>query len=171
MFSIDVKYKDITISSIKTGDMNKVKVWLTEEQSKNSNEIDNLNIEEFNNRYIEYVVSENEIFTKINKNNILIGILKGRLEFKEKNELWISFFQIDSRFRGLGIGSEILANLNKYFDSKFGINTFYSLISSGNELVEKFWNNCGYFIVRTAKDFYNINGKPYDMLILKRTIT
>ena len=171
MFTIDIKYKDIIITSINAVDIEMVKKWLIREQIKNSNEIDTLNIDDFNIRYMEYLVSENEIFIKINKGSVLIGILKGRLEFKKENEVWISFFLIDSRYRSLGIGSEILNKLKEYFDIKFGINTFYSLISSGDDMVEKFWRGCGYYCLRSAKNFYKINGKTYDMLILKKLMT
>lgn len=171
LFTIDIKYKDIIISSINAEDIEIVKTWLINEQINDSNEIDTLNIDDFNIRYMEYFVSENEIFIKINKEGLLIGVLKGRLEFKKENEVWISFFLIDSKFRSLGIGTEILNKLKEYFDIKFGINIFYSLISSGDCMVEKFWRSCGYFHLRSAKNFYKINGKTYDMLILKRLVT
>jgi GNAT superfamily N-acetyltransferase len=171
LFSIDITYEDISITSINADDMNLVKSWLIEEQVKNNNEIDTLNIDDFYNRYVEYFVSENEIFIKIIKGNLLIGVLKGRMEFKEENEVWISFFLIDSKYRRIGIGSNILHKLKEYFDRKFGINTFYSKITSGDKMVEKFWQGCGYSFLRSAKNFYKINGKTYDMLILKSLVT
>ncbi|QGU94904.1 GNAT family N-acetyltransferase [Clostridium bovifaecis] len=125
MFYINLEIQDIKISSIEKEDLEKVYQWLSCEDSF-------IEYRQFYERFLEYYLSECEFFLKINKNSNLIGIIKGKVEFKNPNEVWLSYFILESRMRNQGIGSEILNGIINYFFKDCGIVKFYVKVKENN---------------------------------------
>lgn len=168
MLDVNIKIEDIIISSIEQKDLIYLHEWF-ETQSQHTENIDDnsLSIKELNERYLEYYLSESEFFLKVTFENKLIGILKGRLEFKNPNEMWYWWFLLDHRFREKGIGKKIIKHSMNYFFSEYCIDNFYSVEIINNSRTIKFWKDNGFKVLRSSPDFYNINGKTTDILILQ----
>jgi ribosomal protein S18 acetylase RimI-like enzyme len=167
MFDININTEDISILSIEREDIISVQKWIN---NQNCNIKDNekiLGLQEFYERFLEYYVSEGEFFLKIIKDERLIGVLKGRLEFKMSNEVWLWYFLLDSDFRGTGIGSKIITSLKSYFIECLGINDFYASVCEQDIRALRFWNNNGFKLIRVSKGYFSTENENLDMLILK----
>jgi len=167
VFDISIDFDNINISSILTSDILDIQKWFNYQQSRDYGNQMPQGIRDFYNRFLEYYTSENEFFLKIKKDNELLGIVKGRFEFKSINEVWISCFILDDAYRNKGIGSKIINELKKHFLEKYGINILYIMIVDGNKLMEKFWIKSGFDFQRMVKDYYDFDGFKANMLIYK----
>lgn len=171
MLDVDIRIDDINISSIEKNDLIYLHEWFQTQAEYTENIDDNsLSVQELNERYLEYYLSENEFFLKILFENKLIGILKGRLEFKNPNEMWYLWFVLDYKFREKGIGKKIIKLSMNYFYSEYCIDDFYCVEIINNLRTINFWKNNGFKVLRSSPDFYKINGKTKDILILQNTM-
>lgn len=165
MLEVELRFDDIDISNIKKRNLPKIQRWMISQKQFVNDETD---LQELEERFLESYISECEFFLKINKRNELIGIIKGRIEFKNPNELWIWSFYIDDKYRTTNLNNEIIEELLNYFSKEYGIDVFYTRIIKNDEEGLSFWNKVGFKSIRMVKDFYSINGKCMDMLIMKK---
>lgn len=167
MLELEISFNDINISNISENDLTQIQAWMEVEKQFAYGEN---SLEELHERYLESYISECEFFLKINKKDELIGILKGRLELKNPNEVWIWFFYLNSEYRNSNIGMKIIQELINYFSDEYGIDICFTRIIKEDGENIGFWKNIGFKIVRRVKDFYYIDGKHMDMLIMKKVI-
>jgi len=166
MFEVSMQFDDINISSIENEDLECIQNWLNLEQEFNAE--NSLEFQDLYKRFLEYYASECEFFLKISKHNRLIGIIKGRIEFKNPNEVWFSFYLLDSKERGSGQGSRILNNIIKCFNESYGISNFF-VVALANEVgMLKFLKKNKFDLQRVSKNFYSIEGSYKDMLLFRR---
>ncbi|WP_163191776.1 GNAT family N-acetyltransferase [Clostridium thermarum] len=166
MFDVELAFEDVEISSILKEDFAMVQNWMGE-QIRKTTEAVWTNIEELGDRFLEYYMSENEIFLKIKKEDKLIGVFKGRVEFKNPNEVIIWCFVIDCNLRGQGLGSKILKELIKYFEINYDIYSFSTGIVAGSNSAVQFWKKNNFLLHRVSKSFFNVEGEEKDMLLYK----
>ncbi len=119
-------------------------------------------------RFLESYISECEFFLKINKCFKLVGILKGRLEFKNPNEAWLWFFYIDDNYRNTELGNITVKEIMKYVFTQYGIDIFFIRIMKEDKEILNFWKDLGFKSVRMVKKFYNIDGEYKDMVIMRK---
>lgn len=124
--------------------------------------------EEIHQRYLETLINSMEFFCCIEYKGNTIGILKGRLESKNPNELCIMSLILLEEYRGFGLGSKILKCVEEYFSINFSVNKFYSLIIENNIRAIQFWINNNYKIARVTMGLEEI-GSP-GMIILDKYI-
>lgn len=165
MLEVKIEFKDITVSEIEKIDLPQIQKCLELERQV-SGGIDNL--EELTERFWESYISECEFFLKVNKKKNLIGILKGRLEFKNPNEVWIWFFCLNESHRNMNLGSEIIDHLTEYFFEEYGTNIFFTRIVKNDYDNVRFWKNVGFQTVRMVKNYYKIDNEYMDMLIMRK---
>lgn len=168
MLELKINFNDINISNIDEHELTEIQAWMEVENQFAYGED---SLEELYERYLESYISECEFFLKINNKDELIGILKGRLELKNPNEVWIWFFYLNHEYRNDSIGMKIIQELMNYFSDEYGIDIYFTRIIKENEENIVFWKNIGFKIVRIVKDFYCIDGKSMDMLIMKKVIS
>lgn len=168
MLELKINFNDINISNIDEHELTQIQAWMEVENQFAYGED---SLEELYERYLESYISECEFFLKINNKDGLIGILKGRLELKNPNEVWIWFFYINHEYRNSNIGMKIIQELMNYFSDEYGIDIYFTRIIKENEENIVFWKNIGFQMVRMVKDFYYIDGKSMDMLIMKKVIS
>jgi ribosomal protein S18 acetylase RimI-like enzyme len=167
MFDLSLDFDNITMSSILKSDISDIQEWINGQQSRDYDNSTLRGIKDFYNRFLEYYISENEFFLKIKYNNHLIGIIKGRFEFKSINESWITCFLIDETYRSLGIGTKIINQFKEHLSNRYGINVLYAMVVAENKLIEKFWNKNNFAFQRMVKDYYDLDGFKANMLIYK----
>jgi hypothetical protein len=167
MFDINIQFDEVQISSVENGDLAYMQKWFNSESLGCIKTENPLKFNDFYKRFIEYYASECEFFLKVHLKQKLIGIIKGRVEFKNNNQVWITDFLMDSENTNEKVSSNILNKVMFYFSSSYGINSFFAGVMEENIMLMEFWQcNC-FEIQRIAKNFYNINGIKKDMLIFK----
>ncbi|NMM64527.1 GNAT family N-acetyltransferase [Clostridium sp. P21] len=165
MLDIEVKFHDIEISNINKEDLEQVQKWMELQKSFLREETDADDLKE---RFLESYISECEFFLKINKNSKLIGILKGRLEFKNPSEAWIWFFYLDDNYRNTELTNATARNIMKYFYSEYGVNIFLTRIIKDDIESINFWKGLEFKSIRIVKNFYKIHDEYKDMIIMKK---
>jgi len=168
MFNIDIKFDDIRIMSVEKEDIFKIENWINNQQGFNIDAQKNYSIKEFYERYLEYYVSEGEYFLKVLCGSKLIGILKGRIEFKNPNEVWIMCYLIESRLYDAEISTTIINEFLNHLYENYGICNFYTFISVNNQQMLKVWKNNNFEISRVTSNFLEVNSEGKDILILKK---
>lgn len=168
MFNIDIKFDDISIMSVEKEDIFKIETWINKQQVFNINDKENYGIKEFYERYLEYYVSEGEYFLKILCKSELIGIIKGRIEFKNPNEVWIMSYLIEFKLYDSEIATKIINEFLKHLFKNYGIRNFYTFVSANNHNMLKLWKNNNFEVCRVTSNFLEIDGQDKDILILKK---
>lgn len=151
---------DIAIRNIEKPDLNEVLrcVNQSDESVVAMGRASIFSLEEIHQRYLETLINSMEFFCCIEYREIAIGILKGRLESKNPNELCLTSLILLEEYRGLGLGTKVLESVEEYFSSKFSVNKFYALIMEDNNRAQQFWLNNNYKIARVTRGVEEIGG-------------
>ena len=168
MFDINLSIDDINICSMESSDIVPAMEWLETEKRKGNLDEKHLNIKELKERFLESYLSEGEFFLKIIKEKEFVGMLKGRIEFKTSNEVWIGYYIIDEDMQKKGIDSILLKHLTNYFDKEFGIYSFFTVVSEDNLETKAFWNRNGFSLIRVAENYFENDGQNINMLIFRK---
>ena len=168
MFNIDIKFDDVSIMSVEKQDIFKIEKWINDQQFFNIDAGKNYGIKEFYERYLEYYMSEGEYFLKVLCGGELIGIIKGRIEFKNPNEVWIMCYLIEFALYEDDISTIIIKEFLKHLYENYGISNFYTLVSAKNHAMLKLWKNNNFEINRVTSNFLEIDSEDKDILILKK---
>lgn len=169
MFDINLSFEDIKITSVEKEDLVLIQKWINIQDIDESFNKKPLPFKDFFERFLEYYVSENEMFLKIEKQHNIIGIFKGRMEFKKTNEMIIWYFLMDNRYRNIGIGSKIVKHIVDYAHINMNIDDFSVMVMDGNHKALSFWHKQGFELIRVAKDFFQVEEKQKDMMVLRKT--
>ena len=171
MFDIEIHFECYDITSVLCQDLMHIQQWINNQDFYGEEAITRpLNFDELNERFIEYYMCENEFFLKIESQNKIIGIFKGRVEFKKPDDVMIWCYILDSELRGMGIGTEILHQIILFFNEKLGITNFYTGIMEGSYRAIRFWNKNYFNLLRISKGFFIKEHTNLDLLVLKRRI-
>ncbi|MBU3189771.1 GNAT family N-acetyltransferase [Clostridium bowmanii] len=168
MFNIDIVFDDVSILSVEKEDIFHIESWINRQQVFNVEAGKNYAIKDFYERYLEYYVSEGEYFLKILCDSELIGIIKGRIEFKNPNEVWIMCYLIEFRLYDDDISTKIINEFVKHLYKNYGICNFYTFVSAKNHDMLKLWKNNNFEISRVTSNFLEIDSEDTDILILKK---
>lgn len=170
MFDVSIKYGDIIISSIEKKDIKHIQLWYNNQKSFLYNSNDYLDNNELYERFIEYYMSECEIFLKITKFNNIIGIFKGRVEFKSKNMVWVSCFAMELVSLENNEGNLILDEIIKFFSRNFGIEDFLIGVSVKDKKILNVLKNSGFQMLRISNDFFMNESNNGNAVILKKKV-
>lgn len=168
MFNIDIKFDNINIMSIEKKDIFEIDDWINNQQIYNIEAEKNYGIKEFYERYLEYYMSEGEYFLKVLCGDKLIGVIKGRIEFKNPNEVWIMCYLIEFSLYDEKISNSIINEFLKHLYKNYGIRNFYTFVSVNNYKMLKFWKDNSFEISRVTSNFLEVDSQGKDMLILKK---
>lgn len=168
MVNINFNYENYTFESVKESDFKELIEWM-----RKNNETDDitysLDSQVFYQRFIEYYVTDNECFIIIKKENNIVGVFKGRLDLEDKEELFIWYFTIDRKFRGKGVGSEIIERIIEYFESRYSISVTKVGIVENNIGALNFWTRIRFTFLRSTKNFFCYEAEENKgLVILKR---
>lgn len=133
MLDVDIRYQDIKIVNIDKENIEDIFYMMKSNQNEaNVNYHPLTNVKELEDTFIEYYLSECEFFIKIMYKSHLIGVMKGRAEFKNPNEIWILYFLKDRCKLGNEEWYNIIHNLEVYFFKQYGIDDFYVVVNNDN---------------------------------------
>lgn len=171
MFDVNLNFDDVSISSIMKEDIKLIEHLLSSQKCciDLSTQL-TIDRDELYQRFLEYYMNECEFFLKINKAGNLSGILKGRIEFKNPNEVWIWYFLLDDDLKSKDLENRVIDNIMLYFNKVYGIRDFFTGVQNKSENIIRFWKDNGFKVIRVSQDFYDKNDGYADMLILKRNL-
>jgi GNAT superfamily N-acetyltransferase len=164
MLDVEIEYKDIKISNVQEKDL----VTIQKLMNKKDFLEGETNLEELRERFLESYISQCEFFLKIEKSSILIGILKGRIEFKNENELWIWYFYLSEVYKNTNLGGILIKEIVEYFSREYDVTEFFARTIKNEIENMNIWKRAGYKAIRIVKNFYDIDGKHMDMIIMKK---
>jgi hypothetical protein len=167
MVQVYINYEDISISSVEKEDTKYIQKWFNNKNRMIYYGIeDYVGVNEFNEIFLEYYISECEIFLKIVRDGSLIGIFRGRIEFKDENIIWISYFALDYVYLENDEGNCLLEQILNYFVHNYGINNFLVGISDDEKKTLSLLENNGFYILRKSSEFKS----GTNTIIMKRKI-
>ncbi len=100
----------------------------------------------------------------------MIGVLKGRIDYDNSEEAWISSILIDSSFQNSGFGTRAVSSIIKMLKDTYDIKVVLIGILSGNRIGREFWHKMGFSYIRTIEQYIKINNKNEDFIIMKKDL-
>lgn len=170
MVDINFDWDNYKFRSIKKDDLDVLSRWIEKNNHDESIKYSS-DIQMLYRRYLEYYMTEDEVFIKVIKNDKIIAIFKGRFENFNKKELFLWLFIIEGSSRSEGIGSSIIKIIMKEFKNKYGINVIEAGVVENNIEGISFWNSLGFEVNRiTEKFFTKENGENESLVIMRRKV-
>lgn len=170
MFDINFNDDNITFASIEKKDIARIQNWINSKERYYADMGKKLDLNEFYEMFLEYYIGECEFFLKIEKEEKIVGICRGRVEFLDFNKVWIGCFILDKEYSDPENKKCILKKILNYFMSTYGIYLFEAGVVKDNEKALEDWKDNGFKVARVSKNFYDINGEEKDMLVLQKNI-
>ena len=170
MLSLFIKDRDLVIKDVEKTQLTKITEWFAGDDInlyKYAMGIDKpITYDDLYEKYLEALINAHEYFLGISLDGNLIGFLKGRVDYKNADEIWIMAMLIDTPYRNIGIGERVLKLIMKEFKDKYGINNFYACLVKENIRGKVFWQKNGFYEYRLSKGYFTINNKSYDLVIM-----
>ena len=164
-------FKDITKEDL----MDVLNLYNQNEQNVYATGIDRrMSLEDINEKYLEVLVNSHEFFTSIflEKNNDMqmVGVIKGRIDYENSEEAWISSILVDNRYQRQGIGTKAVETLIGMLNKSYDVKRFYIGIIARNNIGRYFWQKLEFSYFRTIEQYIKFKNLAEDFIIMKREI-
>lgn len=174
MLTLNLEIEDFLLRDIKKDELDlALKLYNESEESMFATGIDRrLSIDDVKEKYLEVLINSHEFFAGIfmKKDSEMIGIIKGRLDYENSENFWISSFLIGRNHRSEGIGKRCINSLIDFIYKTYDIKRVYTGVISGNSNGVMFWQSMGFSYCRTIKQFIHLNSMFEDYIIMKKVI-
>lgn len=165
-------FKDITKENL--GDV--LDLYNQNEQNIYATGIDRrMSLEDINEKYLEVLVNSHEFFTGIfiKEDSALkmVGVVKGRIDYENSEEAWISSVLIDNSYQRTGIGTKAVYALTDLLNKNYDVKRFYIGIISGNDIGRCFWEKLGFSYFRTIEQYIKLKNLSSDFILMEKEIT
>ncbi|MCL2320896.1 MAG: GNAT family N-acetyltransferase [Oscillospiraceae bacterium] len=170
MLNLSFSFYPIFVRSAQAEDMGNISIMLNRDLS-NSNVVErkSISINKLRLRFIENYISDDDFFLKIQYENEIIGIIKGRINF-DNSSVWISMFYIEKDYRKRGIGKCVYSEVEKILHSEYMIDHISVSITLTEYEEFMFWHNLGFSINRIVNNFYDYYDEKLPMIILNKKL-
>lgn len=133
-----------------------------------------MSLMDINEKYLEVLVNSHEffagIFCKEYADLKMVGVVKGRIDYENSEEAWISSILIDNRRQRQGIGTKAVNALIDILNKCYDVNRFYIGIIAGNDIGKCFWQKLGFSYFRTIEQYIELKSLAADFIIMKKEI-
>lgn len=176
MLKINLENEDLVFRDIRKENLNKVlELYNQNEQNVYATGTDlPMSLNDINEKYLEVLVNSHEFFTgvfiKDSTVNELIGVVKGRIDYENSQEAWISSILIDGYHQKRGIGQKSIDSIIQLLNESYDIRRIYIGIIAGNKVGKKFWHKLGFNYIRTIEQYIRLNNNVEDFIIMKKDI-
>jgi len=170
MLNLSFIYYPIYVKNVDVSDIEAIFDMLNKDDSvSNMLEKKSISIQKLRLRFLEYFISDDEFFLKIQYVSKIIGIVKGRINF-EDSSAWISLFYVENDHRKRGIGKFVYSEIESILFNKFRIKSVSISImhNAYEELI--FWEKLGFCINRIVNNFYEYHNQKIPMIKLNKKI-
>lgn len=125
-------------------------------------------------KYLEVLVNSHEFFIGIFLEEAsdlnLVGVIKGRIDYENIEEAWISSILIDNRHQRMGIGTKSVRVLIDMLNKSYDIKRFFIGLIAGNDVGRLFWQKLEFNYLRTIEQYIQFKNIAADFIIMKREI-
>ena len=174
MFPLNMQNDLLRFMDIKLEHLPRILKWYNKvDEFKYATGIDTeITLQELHKKYAEVAICSNEFFTGIYTchGNELIGILKGRVRYENRDAVWISSIVIDTEFQGAGYGTAALELLLGYLKKYYKIKTAYLAVVEENTQGRAFWDKMDFKEIRVIENHFKLNDRHQDVIILGRQL-
>ncbi|MGB7604768.1 MAG: GNAT family N-acetyltransferase [Lutisporaceae bacterium] len=178
MLTINMQERDLCFKDITKDDLDEVlKLYNQNEINMYATGIDRaMSLEDITQKYLEVLVNSHEFFVGIfvydhdSAISKMIGVVKGRIDYDNNEEAWISSILIDNSFQRKGIGSKAVEYLIERLRGIYDIKSILIGTLSGNIIGKKFWKNLGFSYIRTIDKYIKLNSKKEDFIIMRKDL-
>lgn len=145
--------------------------------------------EDITEKYLEVLINSHEFFAGIFRegamdvaavsnqssgndapNYKMIGVVKGRIDYNNSEDAWISSILIDGGLQRKGIGSDAAAIIMQLLRDTYSIKRIMIGILSGNAVGKEFWKKLGFSYIRTIDQFMKLHSKTEDFIIMRKDL-
>jgi len=174
MLSLSMEDRDLLIKDMDKSQLSKMTQWFSGvENAQNRYAMGTDKVitpDELNEKYLEVLINAHEFFLSINIGDDFIGFIKGRADYRDEGGIWIMSMFISSPYQSNGLGTRALNLFINDIYERLGIRKFYACIVSDNIRGRFFWENNGFKEYRMTKDYFTLDNKNYDLIILRKII-
>lgn len=178
MLTINLKKGNLSFKDITKEDLHEaLKLYNQNEINIYATGIDRpMSFKDINQKYLEVLVNSHEFFAGIfisssdSTENKMIGVIKGRIDYDNNDEAWISSILIDSSYQNCGIGTKAVNSIIKLLRDTYDIKTVMIGIISSNTIGREFWHKLGFCYIRTIEQYIKLNNKTEDFIIMKKDL-
>ena len=178
MLTINLNSDNLLFRDITKDHLNEVlKLYNQNEINMYATGIDRpMSFQDINQKYLEVLVNSHEFFAGIfiggemTPMNKMVGVIKGRIDYDNSEEAWISSILIDSSFQKSGLGTKSVSAILKLLRDNYDIKTAMIGILSGNTIGKEFWQKIGFHYIRTIQQYIRLNNKNEDFIIMKKDL-
>lgn len=178
MLTINMQERDLCFKDITKDDLDEVlRIYNQNEINMYATGIDRaMSIKDITQKYLEVLVNGHEFFAGIfvydqdRTDSKMIGVVKGRIDYYNNEEAWISSILIDSSYQRKGIGSNTVESLIELLRKNYGIKSILIGTLSGNIIGKRFWKKLGFSYIRTIDQYIKLNSKTEDFIIMRKNL-
>ncbi len=176
MLTISLQIGELHFEDISKESLGEVlKLYNQNEQNMYATGIDHaLSIDEINEKYLEVLVNSHEffagLFCKSSGVNVLVGVVKGRIDYENSEEAWISSILIDSSQQKKGIGKKVIIAMMELLNKSYDVKRVYVGLIAGNKIGRMFWQSLGFCYMRTIEQYIRLNDHTEDFIIMNKAL-
>lgn len=174
MFSLNIQNDDLYFRDIKPEHLPLILNWYNRvDDFRYATGIDiPISLGTLTQKYAEVAICKNEFFVGIYsiKEDKMIGILKGRLRYNDKDAVWISSIVIDSVFQQKGYGKSAIKLLLDYLKINYKIRCAYLAVIEVNMQGRKFWIKQNFRELRKIDNHLKLHDKNQNVIIMYKRL-
>ena len=173
MLSVNIQARDINLKDIRKEHLPHIMSWYnkTEDFKYATGVYVPLSLEELNRRYREIILCNNEFFTGIYLNSgIMIGIIKGNVQYQNKNAVWLSSIVIDYIYQNKGYGRMAVELLFKHLKAKTQAISVYLSVVEENGKGRLFWIRQKFRVLKKMEKHLGIQRNKHNIIIMYKRI-
>lgn len=175
IFSLEMQNKTISIKNICFRDLPYVLKWYNNiTDFKYATGIDrHVEMEHIEASYTDIAASSSEFFSGIylKEENIIVGIVKGRVHIGPENAAWISMLLIDTEHQNKGYGSSVTDLILEFFSRKIGAKNVYLSVAEENIDGKGFWEKRGFRELQKLKGHFKTEGRECDVIVMHKRLS
>lgn len=179
MLTINLKNNELSFRDITKENLEEVlKLYNQNEINIYATGIDRpMSISDIKQKYLEVLVNSHEFFVGIFfklegcETERMIGVIKGRIEYDNNEEAWISSILIDNSCQRNGMGTKTVESIMSMLKNTYDIKSILIGILSSNTIGLQFWEKLGFSYVRTIDQYIKLNKRTEDFIIMKKDLT
>jgi RimJ/RimL family protein N-acetyltransferase len=123
-------------------------------------------------KYREVLICRSEFFTGIYKKETdeLIGVIKGGINNRQKDSVWINSIMINVPFQNRGFGTRAVTLMINYLKSNFYIEKAYISVVDSNIGAKRFWNRLGFIELRKMNNHLILDNQKQNIIIMQKNV-
>ena len=174
MFQLNIRNERIAIRDILPGQLPCILQWYNRvEDFKFATGIEApITLNTLDGKFAESAASDRDFLTGIHVigEDRLIGLIKGRIQGKTRDSVWINSIVIDPEFQKRGYGSSAIKLLMCYLKLYSHISRVFLAVALENRGGRIFWEKNGFREMRRMRSGMRLNGRRQEVIIMCREI-